>query len=169
MAQYCFLTEWRLEAPVERVWDVLLDVRRWPAWWKGFRSAEVLESGDDRGVGMTVRQRWQSVIPYTVTLDLDILAVRRHHSLTGHATGDLEGICTWTFSERDGCTVVRFEMDVRPTRWWMDLPIPFKRRVMAANYGAIMRAGELGLSQILGSTAPLGATTAALSADGSPA
>jgi hypothetical protein len=150
MARYRFETEWRLDAPVDRVWDVLLRVRDWPTWWRGFRSVEPLDPGDDDGVGMRVRQGWRSRLPYTLAIELEILAVEQKRRLVGRASGDLRGTCDWTFEQRDGRTVVTFVMDVEPTRWWMRLPVPFAGRVFAWNASAIMGWGHEGLVSVLG-------------------
>jgi uncharacterized membrane protein len=144
------VTEWQVDAPVDRVWDTLLLVRGWPAWWKGFRSVDVLDAGQASGAGMKIRQRWRSLLPYTLALDLEITRVERHRLLEGRASGDMAGSCRWTFDDRDGRTTVRFELAVSPTRWWMALPIPFAGRVVALNYDAVMRWGGRGLARQLG-------------------
>lgn len=149
MARYQLVTEWQVDAPIDRVWDALLRVREWPAWWKGFRSVEVLDAGAETGLGMKIQQRWRSLLPYTLVLDLEIARVERHRALEGRASGDMAGTCRWTFGAQDGGTRVRFEMDVRPTRWWMSLPIPFAGRVVAWNYDAIMRWGSTGFARRL--------------------
>jgi hypothetical protein len=150
MARYQLATEWLVDAPVDRVWDALLLVRDWPTWWKGSRSVEVLDPGQDGGTGMQIRQRWRSLLPYTLVLDLEIARVERHRRLEGHASGDMAGTCRWTFRELDGRTSVRFEMDVSPTRWWMNLPVPLAGRVVAWNFDAVMRWGGEGIARRLG-------------------
>jgi hypothetical protein len=35
MADYSFVTEWKLKAPLEAVWSTILDSKAWPSWWKG--------------------------------------------------------------------------------------------------------------------------------------
>jgi hypothetical protein len=150
VARYQLLTEWQVDAPVDRVWDALLRVREWPTWWKGFRSVDVLEDGEESGVGMQVRQRWRSRLPYTLVLELEIVRVVQRRLLEGRSSGDMAGTCRWSFHEQDGRTLIRFEMDVHPTRWWMNLPIPFAGRVVAWNYDAIMRWGGEGLARRLG-------------------
>ena len=149
MSHYRFVTEWQADAPVERVWDVLLDQQRWPDWWRGFRSAELLEAGGPSGRGMRIRQGWRGWLPYTLTIDVEIVDLERHRLLQGRAGGDMEGTCTWTFDPIGDRTTVRFVMDVRPARWWMNLPLPFAGRVVAANFDAIMRWGEHGLTRVL--------------------
>jgi Polyketide cyclase / dehydrase and lipid transport len=149
MARYRFVTEWQADAPVDRVWDVLLDYRNWPTWWRGFRSVEQIQAGEESGVGMVLRQRWRSLLPYTLVFDLAITDVRRHGFLEGRASGDVEGSCTWTFDESGGRTLVRFVMDVRTARWWMNVPVPFARRIFGFNYDAIMRWGSEGMARLL--------------------
>lgn len=149
MAQYRALTEWQLDAPLERVWDALLLAREWPTWWRGFRSVDQLAPGEESGVGTVLRQRWRSLLPYTLTLDLEITAIERHQMLEGRASGDMRGLCRWTFERQGAATVVRFLIEVEPTRAWMRLRVPFAHQVFALNYGTIMRWGGEGLARLL--------------------
>jgi uncharacterized protein YndB with AHSA1/START domain len=149
MAHFRSVTEWHIDAPVERVWDVLLDSGRWPTWWKGFRAVEQLSAGEPSGRGMRIRQSWRSHLPYTLVLDLEITDIQRHRLLAGRTSGDMAGSCTWSFEPADGGTAVRFVMDVRPTRWWMNLPVPFAGRVFAWNFDAVMRWGAEGITRVL--------------------
>lgn len=143
-------SEWRVDAPRERVWDALLDYGRWPEWWRGFRAVERLGDGDDSGVGTRIRQSWRSRLPYTLVFDLEITGVERRARLEGRATGDVVGGATWTFEERGHETVVRFDLDVRPGRWWMRLPVPFAERIFAWNFDTVMTWGGEGLARRLG-------------------
>jgi hypothetical protein len=151
MTRYRFVSTWDVDAPVERVWDALLQVREWPTWWSAFRSVEPLADGDDRGIGMRIRQQWRGPLPLTTTIDLEIIDLKRHRLLVGRASGEMTGRCTWTFDEVDAHTRVAFVLDVRPTRWWMNLPVPFAGRVFAWNVRSIMHAGCEGLGRRLGS------------------
>lgn len=99
MADYEFLTTWLVDAPIERVFDVLHDSKRYPEWWKGVQSVEVLEEGDEDGVGELDRFSWRSVLPYTLELESRVTRVERPHLISGNATGELEGIGTWRLFE----------------------------------------------------------------------
>lgn len=150
MARYRCTSEWEVDAPVERAWDALLDVGAWPTWWRGFVAVERLGGGEPSGVGMRLRQHWRSLLPYTLTIDLEMTRVERHRLLSGRASGDMDGTCTWEFEPAGDRTLVRFTLEVRPARWWMRLPVPFAGRVFAWNVGAIMRWGSDGLARLLG-------------------
>jgi hypothetical protein len=152
MARYRCTSEWEVDASIDRTWDALLLVGEWPTWWRGFRAVERLEGGDERGVGMRVRQQWHSLLPYTMVIDLEMARVERHRLLEGRATGDMAGTCSWEFEQAGDRTKVRFVLDVRPTRWWMSLPVPFAGRVFAWNFDAIMRWGSEGLAGLLGTS-----------------
>ena len=78
--------------------------------------------------------------------------------LDGRASGDLEGTCRWTLTRVNGGTELRFEVDVRTGRWWMNLPIPFASRVVQASFETIMRWGCEGLARTLGVPVELRAT-----------
>lgn len=148
--RYQFQTMWQTSAPVEKVWETLAHYSAWSTWWRGIREVEVVRSGDGSGVGTVLRQGWRSWIPYTLVFDLEMIRIESKRVLEGRASGDLEGICKWTFNPINGGTEIRFDVDVRTGRWWMNLPISFARQIVRANFETIMRWGREGLARRLG-------------------
>jgi hypothetical protein len=157
---YRFLTIWWTSAETDRVWEVLANYATWPTWWRGIQSVEVLHSGDDRGVGTILRQKWRSRVPYTLLFDLEMLRIKSGKLLDGRASGDLVGACRWTFASVDGGTELHFDVDVRTGRWWMNLPIPFASKVVEASFKTIMGWGREGLERTLGVPVELRSTDA---------
>jgi uncharacterized protein YndB with AHSA1/START domain len=149
-AAYRFLTTWVLDAPLERVFDEIHEVERWPEWWHGVQSVEKLGGGGNDGVGSVYRHRWRSILPYTVGFDMETMRIERPLMLEGRATGELEGFGRWAFAERDGGTVVTYEWDVRTTRPWMNLLAPVGRPVFAWSHNVVMRRGGDCLARRLG-------------------
>jgi hypothetical protein len=150
MNNYRFQTVWWTPAVVNRIWEALADYAAWPTWWRGIRNVEVLRRGDESGVGTVLRQQWRSRLPYTLAFNLEMLRIESGRLLEGHASGDLEGTCRWTFIPVNGGTEIHFDVDVRTGRWWMNLPIPFAPRIVRANFETIMSWGREGLARKLG-------------------
>ena len=151
MSNYEFLTTWLLDAPIERVFDVLHDSKRYPAWWKGVQSVKVLEEGDEDSVGEVDRFSWRSVLPYTLEFDLRVTRVKRPHLIEGSAIGELAGIGTWRLFEGPGTAVV-YDWRVRTTQTWMNALGPLARPVFAWNHDLVMRQGGHGLAKRLDAT-----------------
>jgi hypothetical protein len=145
-----FQTVWRTPAATDRIWEILAGYADWPTWWRGIQNVEVLRRGDESGVGTVLRQGWRSRLPYTLVFELEMLRIESRRLLEGRASGDLEGTCRWTLIPLNGGTEIRFDVDVRTGRWWMNLPVPFAPRIVRANFEAIMHWGREGLSQKLG-------------------
>jgi len=150
MTRYRFLTVWWTPAVIDRIWETLANYAAWPTWWRGIQNVEVLRRGDESGVGTVLRQRWRSKVPYTLVFDLEMLRIEGGRLLDGHASGDLEGTCRWTLTPVNGGTELRFDVDVRTGRWWMNLPIPLAPRVVRASFETIMGWGREGLARTLG-------------------
>lgn len=148
--RYQFSVAWWTPAATDRAWEVLANYANWPAWWRGIQRVEVLRRGEESGVGTVLRQQWRSRLPYTLTFDLEMLQIESEKLLEGRASGDLVGTCRWTLAPVDGGTELRFDVDVRTGRWWMNLPIPFASKVVQASFESIMGWGREGLERALG-------------------
>ena len=149
MNNYRFQTVWWTPAAIDRIWYALANYAAWPTWWRGIQTVEVLRRGDESGVGTILHQRWRSRLPYTLVFELEMLRIESGKLLEGRASGDLEGTCTWTLFPVNGGMEIRFDVDVRPGRWWMNLPIPFAPRVVCASFETIMGWGREGLARTL--------------------
>jgi hypothetical protein len=51
VSDYEFVTVWRFDAPLERVWDEIKHSENWSDWWKGVIRVVELQAGDDDGIG----------------------------------------------------------------------------------------------------------------------
>jgi uncharacterized membrane protein len=151
VADYRFLTTWLLDAPIERVWDVINDSAQYPVWWKGVQAVDLLLPGDELGRGQVSRFSWRSVLPYTLRFDMRVTEVEPPHLIGGEATGELEGRGVWRLYEGAGTAVV-YDWRVRTTQPWMNLLGPVARPAFAWNHDLVMRQGGFGLASRLGAT-----------------
>jgi len=148
MGQYEFVTTWCLDAPIDRVFSAIEDSARWPEWWRGVRSAELLEDGDENGVGRLWRYVWRSRLPYNLEFDSRVTRLERPWLMEGQAEGELTGIGRWRLFEGRGTAVV-YEWNVRTSRSWMNALAPVARPVFAWNHDVVMRQGAEGLARLL--------------------
>lgn len=151
MAEYSFVTEWRLDAPIDRVYEALLDSLAWPAWWPAVTAVQEVRpapAGSD-GVGSVRRYTFKGSLPYTLSFDLTVETVTPPLVLGGRANGELEGTGVWTLREAEDRTVVRYDWNVRTTRWWMNVLAPLAGPVFRSNHDFVMRSGEAGIRKLL--------------------
>jgi hypothetical protein len=152
MADYEFVTEWRIEAPVDAVWAAIFDSLRWPEWWRAVRRVEELLPGDADGIGNVRRYTFRSVLPYNLVFDMRTTRLEPLRALDGTASGELAGEGRWRLTADAGGTLVRYEWDVSTTQAWMNLLAPLARPVFTWNHEVVMRQGEAGLRRYLGVT-----------------
>ena len=143
--RYHFLTTWLLDAPRDRVWDVLYDARRWPDWWHGVRRMEVLGAE-----GRLWRSEWRSVLPYSLSFDFEIVRADKPYVLEGIATGELTGRGIWRLYEGEHGTASTWEWNVATTAGWMNAFGPLARPAFEWNHHRVMRRGAEGLARELG-------------------
>ena len=125
MADYSFVTIWRIDAPIGKVYDAIRDSLAWPTWWHAVTAVEQLQAGDALGIGDVRRYTFKGRLPYTLAFDLRVDRIEEPNVLGGVASGELAGTGVWTLTE-DGpsLTTVRYDWNVRTTRWWMNLLAP---------------------------------------------
>lgn len=145
MADYRFLTTWLVDAPIDAVWEVLYDARRWPEWWEGVERVDVL--GDDLW-----RSTWKSALPYRLTFEFAIERTERPHLLAGRAGGELVGTGAWRLYEGPSGTASTWDWRVATTAPWMNAAGPLARPAFRWNHDRVMRQGGVGLARRLGCT-----------------
>lgn len=152
IADYSFVTIWRLRAPIERVFEALDDPLRWPSWWPSVPEVVELEPNGPDGVGGRYRFTFKGRLPYLLRFDSTVTRRERPTGLEGAAEGELEGTGRWNLSEADGWTTARYDWNVATTRWWMNLlaPLPFVAPIFRLNHHAVMRDGLQGIRGLLG-------------------
>jgi hypothetical protein len=150
MAGYEFLTTWLLEAPRERVWEVIYDQESWPEWWRGVEEVEEIRPGNDGKLGAVSRMVWKSLLPYRIEFEVTTTDIDRPRLLQADAIGELAGIGRWRLFEQDGVTAVLYEWNVSTTRPWMNLLAPVARPVFEWNHDWVMSHGGTGMARLLG-------------------
>jgi uncharacterized protein YndB with AHSA1/START domain len=149
VVEYRFVTVWRVEAPIDAVWDAIYSSDRWPAWWGSVKRVVELSHGDEDGVGNVRRYTWRSRLPYPLIFDVRVTRVERPTVLEGLSTGELVGRGTWHLSTDGGVTTVRNTWEVQTTKGWMNLLAPLARPLFAWNHAYSMRQGGEGLAWLL--------------------
>ncbi len=149
MAQFQFVTEWRIEAPIQEVCDAISQCRHWPAWWRGVEKVEEFVPGGENGVGSLRRFTWRGPLPYRLTFDIEVTHAIPLTLVEGRASGEVEGIGRWHFADEGMVTVVRYEWQVRTNRRWMNIIAPIARPVFKWNHDQIMRQGAEGMACLL--------------------
>lgn len=84
---YSFAEDWTVARPRGELYDVLVDVERYPTWWPQIRAVAKL----DQDVALVA---CRSLLPYT--LHLELRPVRRERDtgvLVAELNGDLVGRC----------------------------------------------------------------------------
>ena len=150
MRHYSLLTQWHLDAPIERVWEALAAPKEWPRWWRYVEEVVELEKGDAQGVGAVRRYTWSSRLPYRLSFEMRTTAVVRPTFIEGVATGDLNGSGRWQLREAGNTTRVQYEWTVTTDKEWMNVLAPILAPVFAWNHDQVMHEGGRGLARHLG-------------------
>ena len=149
-SNYSFTTAWKFSAPIDRVWDAIWSVERWPEWWNGLTSVKLIQpgTGPDQ-LGAVRRFSWNTPLGYRLVFDLKLVRVEKLHRLESHAIGDLEGSGVWNFTTEGNQTVVRYDWNVATNKWWMNWLAPIARPLFSWNHDRVMSSGESGLRRLL--------------------
>ena len=145
-----FTTVWELPAPVERVWDELLDVDAWPAWWRGFERVDFVRAGDANGVGNVRDLVTRGRLPYRLHYRVEVVRVEPLRLIEARSTGELEGVGRWTTEPTDRGTRAVYLWQVRTTNRLLRALSPIARGTLTRNHDQVMEWGREGLLGRLG-------------------
>lgn len=111
---YVFLTEWRVDAPRDLVYDILSDGGDYPRWWpEVYLAARVERPADGGDIGTKVHLHTKGWLPYTLTWTAETVRIDRPAGFEISAVGDFNGKGIWTFTEEGATTHIRFDWILR--------------------------------------------------------
>lgn len=149
-AQYSFVTHWRIEAPIDAVWDAIYESEKWPEWWLYVQRVQKLQAGDENGVGAVHRISWKTALPYTIVFDSRTTRVERPRLLEIVAFGELDGTGRWALETEGAVTHVRYDWNVSTKKAWMNALAPLLRPAFEWNHDKLMTRGGQDLARYLG-------------------
>lgn len=145
LEQYHFVTDWRFNAPLGKVWSVVLDIERYPIRWKNFRRVTIIR-GDGKSVGSIVECKVRGSLPYGLTYTLEVLESEEYRHILLRSTGDLIGTGRWEFASADsGSVKAVYYWDVATTNPILNLVAPLAKGALARNHQQVMANGYAAL------------------------
>ena len=143
--QYHFVTDWRFTAPLPRVWSVVLDIERYPGWWKNFRRVKITR-GDGKSVGSVIECEVRGSLPYSLHYAVEVREAEEYRHILLNSTGDLVGTGRWAFSESEpGISNAVYYWDVATTNPILNLLAPLAKSALARNHERVMANGYAAL------------------------
>ena len=139
---YHFVTCWRLESTLEEVSEILGDASDLVRWWPSvYLDVQVLEPGDERGLGRVVSLYTKGWLPYTLRWSFRVTDVRQD-GFTLEAWGDFDGCGIWTF-EQDGSWVnIIYDWKINAEKPLLRYLSFLMKPIFSANHRWAMARGE---------------------------
>ena len=150
MAHYKFESEWELEAPIDRVFELLTHPEDFQRWWPSVTDSRRLEEGDEDGVGAIAAYTLRSPVFYTMDFQAKALEVERPRRIHTLVRGDLIGTGTYELEQKEGRTMIRFLWYVSTTRRWMNVVAPVARPLFVWAHHHVMREGAAAMAAHFG-------------------
>lgn len=142
---YHFLTDWRFQAPLPRVWSVVLDIERYPGWWKNVRRVKIIR-GDGKSIGSVIKCEVRGSLPYSLKYAVEVLEAEEYRHILLRSTGDLVGSGRWEFAEVEpGVVKASYYWDVATTNPILNLVAPLAKSALARNHEHVMANGYAAL------------------------
>lgn len=141
-AEYRFLDEWRVPMPIERVYSLVGEPKRYPEWWSDvFLAADGEGGAPEPGKATSVVAR--GFLPYRLRFTITCTACTEPLRIESVLSGDFAGSGTWILEELPE-SGTRAQLDWRPV---VNKPgvrqlTPLLRPLFRANHNWTMRRGR---------------------------
>lgn len=150
--EYHFITEWQVAATREQVYRTLEKAERLPEWWPAvYLDVQILEKGNDKGIGKVVQLHTKGWLPYTLKWQFRVTEAAFPTGYSLEAWGDFVGTGVWRFEELPGTGLCKVTYD-----WRISAEKPLLRflsfllkPIFAANHHWAMKKGEESLKKEL--------------------
>ena len=146
--EYAFLTHWRVNAPVELVYDILKDGKDYVRWWPDvYLNAEHIPSGDPNGVGDQVVLLTKGWLPYRLRWTATAVRRERPHTIEISASGDFVGRGIWQLQQDGEICDIKFDWRLRADKPLLRWLSPIFKPIFKWNHKWAMNWGLIRLQQ----------------------
>lgn len=146
MKIFNFVTEWFFQAPIEKVWEQIADVKSYPTKWPTWKSAVLRGSECELQLGSVVDYVGRGPVPYSARFAFEITAFQPPTLMAYESSGDLVGQGRWVLQPHDSGTLVASYWDVGTSIVFFDFlaRLPFVRPIMRKHHDYVMAQGYRG-------------------------
>jgi uncharacterized protein YndB with AHSA1/START domain len=150
LAHYRFESEWKIGAPIEKVFDLIARPEDFAQWWPSMKTSRLVDHGDESGVGVSAEYILRSPLRYSMTFRTKATEVVRPHRIHSLVRGDLVGTGTYQLDEDDDGTRVELVWRVSTAKSWMNRLTPIARPLFVWAHHRVMREGAQAMATRLG-------------------
>ena len=141
--QYSFLTEWRIRAPRELVYEILKEGKDYPRWWpEVYLDAQYVPSGREDHLGDRVHFHTKGWLPYRLRWTAEVVRHERPQAIEIKAIGDFDGRGVWRLEpagEEETC--VSFDWRLRAEKPLLRWLSPLFKPLFKWNHAWAMARG----------------------------
>lgn len=143
---YHFITQWRVQATLDDVNQILSNATELGRWWPSvYLEVKELAPGDAKGIGRVIDLYTKGWLPYTLRWQFKVTESRYPRGFTLVATGDFVGRGIWTF-EPDGEYVrIAYDWKIEAEKPLLKYLSLVMKPIFSANHHWAMRMGERSL------------------------
>jgi hypothetical protein len=141
---YHFITNWRVEATQQEIYNTLRDSDALKHWWRAvYLDIKTRKKGDDNGVGKEVELYSKGWLPYSLRWSFRVTDVKAHDfsGYTLEALGDLAGRGVWTFQQDGQFCNVTYDWQIEAEKPILKYLSFLLKPIFAANHEWAMRKG----------------------------
>lgn len=146
--EYQFVTEWRVDAPRELVYEILKEGKDYPRWWpEVYLNASFHPSGRADHVGDRVDFLTKGWLPYRLNWTATVVRHEKPHTIEISASGDFVGSGVWKLEPDGAGTHITFDWRIRADKPLLRWLSPLFKPIFEWNHGWAMARGYNNLRQ----------------------
>lgn len=144
--EYHFITQWRMEAKIEEIAEILSNAPDLARWWKSvYLEVQELEKGDEKGIGRYVSLYTKGWLPYTLRWNFRVTESNPPHGFTIVAEGDFVGRGIWTLQQDGAWATITYDWKISATKPLLRTLSPLMKPLFSMNHEWAMQQGETSL------------------------
>jgi hypothetical protein len=146
--EYHFITEWRVEAPIETVYEILKDGKEYARWWSDVYLETKLEpSGNPDGIGDKIILLTRGKLPYKLRWTATAEHAEKPTKIEISASGDFVGRGIWELRQIGKEVLIRFDWRLRADKPLLRFLSPIFKPIFSWNHHWAMDKGQMRLRE----------------------